>query len=222
MAMQINADRSQRALVHGAQLPWVSSPESGVDRRMLERVGDEVALASSIVRYAPGRSFPAHAHGLGEEFVVLEGVFSDGEGDYETGTYVRNPPGSRHAPFSREGCTIFVKLRQMQVEDAARIRGYPADRRWMPGESAGHERALLHVDGDVSVHLERAAPGTRVPELSRRGGQEVFVLSGALQLLEPRADVLQAWSWLRDPGEQHSGLVSETGALWWVKRGHLP
>lgn len=222
MALQINADRSQRALVHGAQLPWVGSPESGVDRRMLEREGDEVAMASSIVRYGPGRSFPTHTHGLGEEFVVLEGVFSDGEGDYQAGTYVRNPPGSKHAPFSRDGCVIFVKLRQMRVGDTALIRAYPADRRWVPGDSAGHERALLHVDGDVSVHLERAAPGTRVPALSRRGGQEIFVLSGALQMSEVDGAVLEAWSWLRDPGERQSGFVSERGALWWVKRGHLP
>jgi anti-sigma factor ChrR (cupin superfamily) len=189
---------------------------------MLERAGDEVAVASSIVRYAPGSAFPPHMHGLGEEFLVLEGVFSDEDGDYETGTYVRNPPGSRHAPFSREGCVIFVKLRQMRAQDIGRVRVHAGDRRWTEGESPGHERAVLHADGDISVCLERAAPGVRVPEFSRPGGQEIFVLNGTLQVLEPRRPVLEVWSWLREPGERQSGFVSETGALWWVKRGHLP
>lgn len=219
--MQIHADRSQRALVYGARLPWVPSPESGVDRRMLERVGGEVAVASSIVRYAPGSVFHAHKHELGEEFMVLDGTFSDEDGDYPPGTYVRNPPGSTHAPFSREGCVIFVKLRQMRPEEVGRVRVYPDSRRWTEGESAGHERALLHVQDRISVCLERAAPGTQVPLRSAAGGQEIFVLNGALQLLEPDQPVLDAWSWLRQPGPQQSGFVSETGALWWVKRGHL-
>src|SRR5690606_3301688 len=98
MDMQINADRREPVLVHGTDLPWIPSPQAGVDRRMLERSGGEVAVASTIVRYGPGSAFPPHAHALGEEFVVLEGVFSDEHGDYPPGTYVRNPPGSTHSP----------------------------------------------------------------------------------------------------------------------------
>ena len=73
------------------------------ERRMLERDGEEVARATSVVRYAPNSSFDPHTHGGGEEFFVLDGVFSDEHGDFGPGTYVRNPPGSRHTPRQRQG-----------------------------------------------------------------------------------------------------------------------
>ena len=85
--MNINADYSQRVVINQHDLPWVPSPESGVERRMLERQGDEVAKATSIVRYQPGSKFNLHTHDLGEEILVLEGVFSDETGDYPAGTY---------------------------------------------------------------------------------------------------------------------------------------
>jgi anti-sigma factor ChrR (cupin superfamily) len=104
--MQLNADFSRRVAVHAAQLPWVASPVAGIERRMLDRIGDEVARATSIVRYAAGSQFTAHVHGGGEEFLVLDGVFSDEHGDCPAGTYVRNPPTSQHTPHSGPGCTI--------------------------------------------------------------------------------------------------------------------
>jgi len=100
--MLINADFSARAVVDTASMPWVPSPLAGVERKMLDRDGGEVARATSVVRYAAGSAFEPHEHGGGEEFFVLEGVFSDEHGDYPAGTYVRNPPGSRHRPFSRD------------------------------------------------------------------------------------------------------------------------
>ena len=66
--MELNADFSQRVAVHAARLPWVASPIAGVDRRMLDRIGDEAARATSIVRYAPASRFSAHMHGGGECF----------------------------------------------------------------------------------------------------------------------------------------------------------
>src|SRR6185437_12868661 len=95
-------------------LPWIPSPTAGIERRLLDRIGGEVARATSLVRYAPNSSFPAHEHALGEEFFVLSGVFSDEHGDYGEGTYVRNPPRSHHTPRTLPGCTILVKLRQMK------------------------------------------------------------------------------------------------------------
>src|SRR5690606_19921646 len=109
-SMNLNSDFRLRVVQHAADAPWAPSPLPGVTRRMLDRVGDEVARATSIVRYAAGSHFDAHGHPGGEEILVLEGVFSDEHGDYPAGTYLRNPPGSRHTPFSREGCTLFVKL----------------------------------------------------------------------------------------------------------------
>jgi anti-sigma factor ChrR (cupin superfamily) len=115
--MEINADFSRRVAVRAARLPWVPSPMAGVERRMLDRIGDEVARATSIVRYAPGSQFSPHTHGGGEEFLVLEGVFQDEHGEFPAGSYVRNPPTSRHTPSSATGCILFVKLWQFDSAD---------------------------------------------------------------------------------------------------------
>src|SRR5262249_54444959 len=97
---RLNADFSARVAVHAAALPWTPSPIPGVERRMLARLGGEIARAPSIVRYAPGSSFSPPLHGGGEEFLVLDGVFEDEGGEYPAGFYVRNPPQSRHTPSS--------------------------------------------------------------------------------------------------------------------------
>src|ERR1700678_127815 len=114
--MKLNADFNARAAVHAAKQPWVSSPTPGVERRMLFRIGDEKARATSIVRYAKGSHFPAHSHPGGEEILVLDGVFQDESGDYPAGSYMRNPPGSGHRPGSEQGCVSFVKLLQFRPE----------------------------------------------------------------------------------------------------------
>ena len=111
--MELNADFSQRVAVHAASIAWTPSPMPGVDRRMLDRLGEEVARATTIVRYAPESAFSAHVHTGGEEFIVLDGVFQDEHGDFPAGSYIRNPPQSRHTPRSAPGCTIFVKLWQL-------------------------------------------------------------------------------------------------------------
>src|SRR5260370_27326485 len=119
--MRINADFTKRASVHAGESEWVKSPMPGVERRMLDRVGDEVARATSIVRYAPGTAFSPHTHLGGEEFFVLDGIFQDERGDYSAGSYVRNPPTSRHRPRSQASCTIFVKLFHFRPADCAHV-----------------------------------------------------------------------------------------------------
>ena len=219
MEIQLHADRRLEALVHGARLPWVPSPEPGVERRMLERSGGEVALASTIVRYAPGRSFPAHVHQLGEEFFVLKGTFSDEHGDYPTGTYVRNPPGSSHAPSCREGCVIFVKLRQMLADEPETVRTPLHALGWNAAED-GCKRASLYANGRISVALEMAGPHSGISGGDGEGGLEIFVLSGSLGFLD-RPAWLHSWSWLRTPGPISGMRAGSGGALLWVKRGHL-
>ena len=118
--MDINADYSKRVVINHHDLSWVASPESGVERRMLERTGDEVAKATSIVRYQAGSKFQTHTHAFGEEILVLDGVLSDEAGDYPAGTYIMNPPGSSHAPYSKTGCILFVKLRHLGPDQVER------------------------------------------------------------------------------------------------------
>ena len=140
---KLNADLSKPAVVHSNNLPWTPSQTPGVERRFLERDGGEVARASSIVRYAPGSAFPRHVHDKGEEYLVLNGVFSDEHGDFGKGAYVRNPPGSTHAPFTKDGCIIFVKLRQMpaSTKDALVVR--TLDMKGAPTSVAGVTRTTL-------------------------------------------------------------------------------
>ena len=219
--LQIHADRSLPALIDGARLPWTPSPEPGVERRMLERSGDEVAIASTIVRYARGSRFPPHTHALGEELLVLEGTFSDGAGDYPAGTYVRNPPGSTHVPFSDNGCVIFVKLRQMASDEPETIRRFPADRSWIAEATPGRDVAPLYDNGRIRVTLERLRADAELPAGFSPGGREIFVVEGRLALDGAAPTHWGPWSWLRHPGALQPKLVSDGDTLVWVKRGHL-
>ncbi|NQX94190.1 MAG: cupin domain-containing protein, partial [Erythrobacter sp.] len=172
--MEINADFSQPAFAHTSAMDWVPSPMVGVDRRMLDRVGAEVARATSIVRYAKGSSFPEHTHGGGEEFIVLEGVFQDEHGDYPVGTYVRNPVGTHHIPRSEPGCTIFVKLWQFDPEDQEQ---YALDLSTVElaedPARPGVTRASLAERDYESVALERWDAGARA-KLEGKGGAEAL------------------------------------------------
>src|SRR5580765_5283685 len=152
--MQLNADFSRRVAVHAARLAWTPSPIAGVERRMLDRIGDEVARATSIVRYAPQSRFSAHTHGGGEEFLVLEGVFQDEHGDYPAGSYVRNPPTSRHTPGSAPGCTLFVKLWQFDPEDRVHLRTDTGRTPYVPARGrSGVEIMPLFCDRSEDVRL---------------------------------------------------------------------
>lgn len=220
MALAIHADRKLPARVDGHALPWVASPEPGVDRRMLERSGDEVAVATSIVRYAPGSRFPTHEHALGEEFLVLSGTFSDDDGDYPRYSYVRNPPGSRHAPRSAEGCIILVKLRQMAGDETETVRDFAFSRWWQTDFAPGIERAMLYANRRQRVSLLRFAPGATLHQRDIPGGEELFVIEGSIQL-PGNTESLGPWSWSRSADARQPSLSSAGGALLWVKRGHL-
>ena len=149
--MNINTDYSQRVVINHHDLLWISSPNLGVDRRMLERAGDELAKATSIVRYQPGSKFQAHTHEFGEELFVLEGIFSDETGDYPAGTYIMNPPGSAHAPFSESGCTLFVKLRHLGPDQIEREVINTKTAQWLQGMVPGLKVMPLMQQGTGST-----------------------------------------------------------------------
>ncbi|NNE82720.1 MAG: cupin [Alphaproteobacteria bacterium] len=216
--MKLNADFSQRVAIDTENQPWVASPLPGVERRMLDRIGDEVARATSLVRYAPDSFFSPHEHGGGEEFLVIEGVFSDEHGDYGPGSYLRNPVGSSHKPFSREGCTILVKLWQMAPEDQEYVRIDTANAAWEPWSMDGVEVVRLAERPDEQVLLMRLQPGTVLPTHDHPGGEELFVLEGELADQNGR---YPTGTWLRNPpGSSHS-VRSEQGCTIWLKLGHL-
>lgn len=215
--MELNADFDARVLVHADTLDWRASPMKGVDRRMLDRIGGEVARATTIVRYAPGSRFSAHTHAGGEEFVVLDGVFQDEHGDYPAGTYVRNPPTSAHTPGSAPGCTILVKLWQFDPADRVRVSRSMAE--GMADAGPGLRAALLHEDARERVRCIAMAPGAALSEAAP-GGAELLVLEGTLT---EGGEALRPSSWLRLPqGARLDAVAGEGGARLWIKTGHLP
>lgn len=216
--MRINADFDQRVVIRPGDTEWVASPMPGVERQMLDRIGGEVARATSLVRYAPDSYFSAHTHGGGEEFLVLEGVFSDEHGDYPAGTYVRNPIGSSHTPHSREGCTIFVKLHQFDPRDTAQKVVRPDPDGFQPGLVPGLTVLPLHEFEGEHVALVRWYPGTRFNAHRHVGGEEILVLEGTF---EDEHGAYPAGTWLRSPhGSEHTPFSTD-GCLIFVKTGHL-
>lgn len=216
--MRINADFNSAVHVDSESLAWHASPLPGVERRMLDRIGEEVARATTIVRYAPGSFFSPHRHDGGEEFLVLEGVFSDEHGDYGPLTYVRNPRGSTHKPFSKDGCTIFVKLWQMEEADQDFKRIDTTKGEWLTGPIGGIEEQPLHQYGNETVCLERWQPGTHYKARTYEGGAEYLVLEGQVS---DGAGTYKQGAWLRLPPGHCHDLESSTGALVYLKTGHL-
>lgn len=218
--MELNSDFSQRALVHSDQIEWQPSPMPGVHRRMLDRIGGEVARATTIVRYAAGSHFSEHTHTGGEEFVVLEGVFSDEHGDFPTGSYVRNPPTSAHTPHSDDGCTIFVKLWQFQPEDRTHVVIDMNKMEFIPDATRPGVGVMpLFSDNQETVRSERWDPGTGVSLALPEGG-ELLVLDGSLT---ESGEELVKGSWLRLPvGQTLAARAGPDGARIWMKLRHIP
>lgn len=218
--MHINADFDQRIVMPPPVTDaWQPSPSPGVSRYLLDRTGGEVARATSIVRYAPNSRFDSHVHGGGEEILVLDGILSDEQGDYPAGSYLRNPPGSRHAPRSAPGCTLFVKLWQFTAGDDLTVRIDTHSASWYPGLVPGLMVMPLHEFDGISSALVRWAPHTRFNPHSHPGGEEILVLEGMFR--DEHGDY-PAGSWLRSPRwSRHTPFTEAEGALIYVKVGHL-
>ena len=170
--MRLNADFSQPVVIRPGDYEWRDSPSAGVQRMMLDRIGGEVARATSLVRFAPNATFAEHTHGGGEEFFVLEGAFGDEHEIYPAGSYVRNPVGTSHAPrVGPDGCLILVKLYQMDDDDQEQIAVDTNSGTWHPAKDPGVEVLYLHEYGEERVALMRYAPDTRVASHRHTGGQ---------------------------------------------------
>jgi anti-sigma factor ChrR (cupin superfamily) len=208
----------RRVALDTSALEWAPSPSGSVWRKRLHKVGDaESGQVTSVVRYEPGSSFPAHDHPEGEEILVLEGTFSDEHGDWPAGTHLLNPQGFRHAPFSRVGCVLFVKLRQYAGVGREYRKIHTGKLPWRASGEAGIEAKRLYDEpGFVDrTGLERWAPGTtRVRSLP--GGIEIFVLEGAFDDALGR---YPAGSWLRLPDGAELAAASPDGCVLYVKSG---
>ncbi|MDJ0642270.1 MAG: cupin domain-containing protein [Erythrobacter sp.] len=217
--MKINANFDEPVFVHTSSLEWIASPMVGVERRMLDRIGDEVARATSLVRYAEGSSFAEHTHSGGEEFIVLEGVFQDEHGDYPAGTYVRNPVGTHHIPRSKPGCTIFVKLWQFDPEDQEQFAVDINSLDLTPDPERPGVREAMLADRDYErVALEDWGAGVG-QTIKEAAGGEILILDGTLK---HDNEIYAKHDWLRIPsGESVHLIAGPDGARLWIKRGHL-
>ena len=217
----INSDRSRLAIAHTASMDWQASPSPTVWRKRLELVGDrEKGMVTSVVRYDANSQFASHGHPAGEEFLVLEGVFSDEYGDYPAGSYVLNPPGFSHAPFSREGCQIFVKLRQYPGANRRKMQVDTNATGWQMHPVAGVEVLPLYAEAGhpEEMRLVRLAAGARVPTVAFPKGEEIFVLHGGFT---DEHGSYGKGSWVRYPAGSSHTPTTEDGCTLYVKKGHL-
>ena len=217
-AKTINGDLAVRVAVDTAAMEWTPSPSRTVWRKRVHLVGPiESGQVTSVVRYEPSSTFHAHDHPDGEEILVLDGVFSDEHGDWPAGTYLLNPEGFRHAPSSRFGCVLFVKLRQFPGRTREHVALRTESMPWQPLRAGVAVRRLYSQDGFTdSVRLERWEPGARPGRIGYPSGAELFVLGGSF------ADAKGAFArgtWLRlPPGTSHSPST-EQGCVLYIKEG---
>ena len=214
----VNADVRARARHQSDALAWMPADGSGARWKLLEHDGGKPGRITALMHWPPGTEIEPHEHGLGEETLVIAGSFADDFGDYPEGSYLRYPPGSDHAPSTRDGCTLLVKQRQMSTDDTDRVVVDTRHARWMPSVCDGVEVMPLHRHGLESVTLLRMAPGARYYGHRHVGGEEIFVISGSF------SDELghhPAGTWLRYPGMSAHAPESAEGCVLYVKSGHL-
>lgn len=215
---EINSDRTKRVIIETPSVEWENSEAVGVLRKRLERLRGDPEPVTTIVKYQPSSSFPPHQHLHGEEIIVLEGTFSDNNGDYMAGSYIRNPPGSSHAPFSKEGCIIFVKLQQFQTADSKIINIQTNQQPWFPGLVNGLEVMPLHEFNGEHVALVRWEPNTVFQPHMHVGGEEIFVLQGTF---EDEFGKYPPGTWLRNPPNSCHTPFTKEGCTIFVKTGHI-
>lgn len=214
----LNMDFSQRIVIDTNKMDWISSPSNNVLRKPLEREAKESGHTTSVVTYKANAQFPEHKHPLGEEIFVLDGIFSDEHGDYPAGSYIRNPPGSFHSPFSREGCLIFVKLNQFSPRDNQQVNIDIKNSQWLQG-IGGLQVMPLHEFEHEHVALVKWPANERFQPHKHFAGEEILVLSG---VFADEFGEYPAHTWIRSPHmSEHFPFVKEETVIL-VKTGHLP
>jgi len=219
MTQTIHGDFAVRVAIDTKTQPWTASPSGTVWRKRLHLVGPtESGQVTSIVRYQEKSHFPSHDHPEGEEILVLDGVFSDEHGDWPAGSYLLNPEGFRHAPYSRGGCLLFVKLRQFPGKDRRHVATNTDLLSWHAGQGRMTKHLYEQMGYADSTRLERWLPGSSFGELSYQRGAELLVLGGSF---EDEFGDYDAYTWLRLPAQYKHRPRSVTGCDLYIKEGGL-
>ncbi|MFK7830070.1 MAG: cupin domain-containing protein [Congregibacter sp.] len=221
-ASALNAELNRRIHVNSDELEWLESPNGEVLRKRLHRVGPpESGQVTSVVRYLPGAAFPAHPHPEGEEILVLEGVFSDEHGDWPAGSFLLNPEGFIHHPFSREGCLLFVKLRQFPGLDRKHVAIDTKVGEWRSSVRRGVHWKKLYAQEPYSDHmrLERWTLPGDVGQLNFPQGVEIFVIDGTFS---DAHGSYHKHSWLRLPAGSALTPEGDKSCELYIKEGGFP
>lgn len=216
--MRIHADFRQPAIIRPQDHHWVKSPGGEVSRMMLDRIGEEKARATSIVEFAPQSQFPQHSHPLGEEVLVLSGVFTeDGDHHFPAGWYIRNPHQSAHQVSSATGCQIFVKLMQMTEDELEATRINTNDpKNWQ--YSQGRNICPLFKSKFENTFLENLKPNQKLINVQHEG-LEIFIITG--ELIADSQTYPQG-TWLRlPPKSQFTLSATASGCTIYIKSEHL-
>lgn len=216
----LNQNFHEKVVMQSSQFEPVSSPCDGVIRTLLERSEDsEYAISTTLVEFQPDSRFDEHIHDHGEELFVIEGTFSDEFGDYPEGTYIRNPNGTKHSPFSENGCKLFVKLRQFNNKDDKKIIINTNEQPWLPGLVKGLEVMPLHNFEHENTALVKWDKNTQFNFHQHFGGEEILVLNGTFY---DEFGSYPKLTWIRNPHmSKHTPYTLDDGALIFVKTGHL-
>ncbi|MDE8604029.1 cupin domain-containing protein [Marinomonas sp. RSW2] len=211
----LNMDFSETVFMDTGKIDWIASPMSGVHRKPLAREEAERGHATSLVRYEAGSVFRPHPHPLGEEILVLNGIFSDEKGDFKAGSYFRNPPGTSHAPHSFDGCFLLVKLHQFQVSDLNQVY-VETPSIWSSRQS---EILSLYQFGVERVWLIRIRNGDDIlRQLDLCSSVELFIISGQAQY---GGNLMTTGGWLREPEFSLDRWNVVSNCFIWLKAGHF-
>ena len=217
----INADLTKRVTVDTNSIPWEESPSGTVWRKPLYRKDGEFGAVTSIVKYDAGGKFRTHTHPQGEEILVLSGEFCDDHGRYPAGTYLLNPDGTQHAPYSDQGCILFVRLRQYDGKDRLQTLIDTNQSEWHPGIIDGLTVLPLYSQANYpeNMALVRWQPNTYFHEHTHPGGEEILVLDGTF---EDEYGVYPQGTWIRGPHMSLHKPYSREGCTIYVRVGGLP
>jgi len=166
-----------------------------------------------------GAQFSRDVHELGEEILVLSGDFVNEAGHYGPGTYLKSPAGSAHAAYSVQGCTLFVKLRHLNLNDQEPVALDTQNATWYQGLVEGLRVLPLSEFQTQHTALVRWAPCTYFSPHRHYGGEEIFVIDG---VFEDELGRYPAGCWIRSPHMSAHKPFSIEGCTILVKTGHLP
>ena len=143
-------------------------------------------------------------------------MFSDEHGDWPAGTFLLNPEGFRHTPFSKLGCLLFVKLRQFAGRERRNVAIDTRKLSWQPSSIPGVTQRVLYEQAGFSdqVLLERWVPQADHGMTSYPEGAELFVLEGEFS---DDAGSYSTGCWLRFPmGSQHRPRTASASRSWTI------